>query len=308
MKRSEAARYARWSALTALLLLAITGGFYLHRQWVAHVEIRKAPPPLTEEKERQSIGLTLSKNEGDRTIFTVQASKSTDLKGLDISLLEEVKVTVFGKNGDRHDVIRTQSCRYAKADGSIQCSGIVQMDLQSAADAARGAAQPQNDGQVNLIHVETSGVTFERNSGQASTTQPVKFSFPNGDGEGMGATYFSDEGMLRLVKDVRITVRAGQSLPAGKKREAQGTEVTLQGSSLELGKQTRKVVLTGPATATTSAQQLSAGELTMLLDAEYRAESIVATPGIRGETPGVTSRGGEAATGTATLRANLLKA
>jgi lipopolysaccharide export system protein LptA len=308
MKRSEAARYARWSALTALFLVAITGGFYLRRQWIAHVEIRKAPPPLTEEKERQSIGLTLSKNEGDRTIFTVQASKSTDLKGLDVSLLEDVKVTVFGKSGDRHDVIHTQSCRYSKADGSIQCSGNVQMDLQSAADAARATASASSDAPANVIQVETSGVTFERDSGQARTTQPVKFSFPNGQGEGIGATYFSDQGMLRLMKDVRITVRAAQSLPAGKKKEAPGTEVTLEGSSLELGKQTRNVVLNGPATATTGTQQLSAGELTMILDGHYRAESIVAAPGNQGETPEVTSRGGAGATGTATLHADLLKA
>lgn len=90
MKRSEAARYARWSALAALVLAAITGTIYLKRQWVAHVEIRRAPPPLAQDKERQSIGLTLSKNEGDRTIFTVEASKSTDFKGKDISLLEDV--------------------------------------------------------------------------------------------------------------------------------------------------------------------------------------------------------------------------
>src|SRR5277367_511376 len=120
MKRSEAARYARWSALTALTLLSITGAAYLRRQWVAHVERVKAPPPLTEEKERQSIGLTVSKNEGERTVFTVKASKSTDLKGQDISLLEQVEVTNFGKLGDRHDVIRSHSCRYAKTTGGIE--------------------------------------------------------------------------------------------------------------------------------------------------------------------------------------------
>ena len=137
MKRSEAARYARWSAWTALLLAFITGGIYLRRQWVAYVEKKQAPPPLAANQERQSIGLTISKNEGDRTVFTVQASKSTDLKGQDISLLEEVKVTVFGKLGDRHDVIHTHSCRYEKTTGAIQCSGDVQIDLESAADAAR---------------------------------------------------------------------------------------------------------------------------------------------------------------------------
>ena len=306
MKRSEAARYARWSALTALLLAAITGGIYLRRQWIAHVEIKKAPPPLTADKERQSIGLTLSKGEGDRIIFTLQASKSTDLKGQDISLLEDVKVTVFGKLGDRHDVIHTQSCNYAKTDGSIQCSGDVQMDLQSAADAARKTAPGERG--ANVIHVETSGVKFDKTTGRVETSQPVKFTLPNGEGEGLGAIYFSEEGVLRLVKDVRINLRAMGPLVAGKNKDAPATEVELRGSSMDMGKLTRKVVLEGPATATTTTQELTAGVLTVLLDTRMRAQMLIAEPGTLGETPEVTSHAGKGPAGTGTLHADLLKA
>jgi lipopolysaccharide export system protein LptA len=303
MKRSEAARYARWSALTALFLAVVTGGFYLRRQWIAHVEIKKAPPPLTEDKERQSIGLILSKGEGDRTVFTLKASKSTDLKGQDISLLEDVQVTVFGKLGDRHDVIHTRSCKYAKTDGSIQCSGAVQLDLQSAADAARPSSP--GSGPVNVIHVETTSVTFDKKTSRAETIQPVKFTLPNGDGEGVGAIYFCEEGVLRLVKDVRITVRSMGPLTASKKKDQPATEVVLHGSSLEIGKLTRKVVLEGPATATTNTQQLSAGVLTVLLDEQMKARTLIAEPGKLGETPLVVARG---ETGPGTLTADLMKA
>jgi lipopolysaccharide export system protein LptA len=304
MKRSEAALYARWSALAALVLALVTGGIYLRRQWIAHVERTQAPPPLTGDKERQSIGLTLSKGEGDRTVFTLQASKSTDFKGQDISLLEDVKVTVFGKTGDRHDVIHTQSCRYSKSDGAIQCSGDVQMDLQSAADAER--ARGEDASKANVIHVQTSGVTFERGTGQAQTVQPVKFTFTNGEGQGVGAVYFSEEGTLRLVKDVRITVRPPATAAGTAKATAPSTkEVLLQGSSLELGKLLRKAVLAGPATATTSAQQLTAGEFTLLLDDQFRAHTIIAEPGSRGETPRLVSR---AKQDSETLAANEMRA
>jgi lipopolysaccharide export system protein LptA len=306
MKRSEAARYARWSALTALLLAAVTGGIYLHRQWVAHTEREKAPPPLAANQERQSIGMTLSNGEGAHTVFTVHASKSTDLKGEDISLLEEVQVTVFGKLGDRHDVIHSNTCRYAKASGGIECSGAVQIDLESAADAAR--AKENSSLKPNLIHVETSGVTFNRSSGQAVTVQPVKFTLPNGDGDGVGATYFSEEGVLRLEKDVRVTLKQTGPLAAGKKENAPPTDVVLRGSSLEMGKQSRKVVLAGPATATTRTQQLSAGEMTVLLDEQNRAQTLLAEPGKLNETPQVVAQGGRGPTGSGTLRANLMKA
>jgi lipopolysaccharide export system protein LptA len=317
MKRTEAARYARWSALAALVLAAATGVVYLKRRWDAHVEIRKAPPPLTEDKERQSLGLTLSKHEGDRTIFTVEASKSTDFKGQNISLLEDVKITVFGKTGDRHDVIHTQSCNYSKSDGGIQCGGNVKMDLQSAADAER--VKQKDAGPPNIIHVETSGVTFEKASGQARTTQLVKFTFTNGDGEGVGGIYFSDEGLLRLLKDVRITLRpteatqtagvsgqrSGAAKPQTSARQGLTKEVVLRGTSLEMGKQSDKVQLFGPATATTDKQELKAGEITALLDQQLRAKTLLAVPGSLGQEPELVMQG---AKGAQKLRADQMQA
>lgn len=303
MKRSEAARYARWSAILALTLAGITGGIYLDRRYVAIVEKRHAPPPLAQNEEKRSIALTFSKVDANRTVFTVQASKSTDLRGQDISLLEEVKITVFGKSGDRNDVIRTQSCRYAKADGAIQCDGSVVIDLQSAADAARDAEHPE--ARSNVIHVETNGVTFERATGRAQTVQPVKFSFVNGEGEGVGAVYFSEEGRLKLVRDVRITIQPTEEEGAGRKRQPRTREVVLRGSSLEMEKLARRIVLSGPATATTSEQELKAGELTLLLDPQFRAQNVVAVPGALGEIPQVTSQG---AKGPSNLQAEKLTA
>jgi lipopolysaccharide export system protein LptA len=305
MKRSEAARYASWSALAALLLASITGGIYLRRQWVAHMERTKAPPPLAENQERQSIGLTVSRGEGERTVFTVQASKSTDLKGADISLLEDVKVTVFGKLGDRHDVIHTQTCRYAKTNGGIECSGDVQFELQSAADAAR---IQKEGGKPNVIHVETSGVTFNAKSGKAETSQPVKFQMPNGDGDGVGGTYLSEEGILRLEKNVHVTLRQTGALAIGKKQDGPSSDVVLHGTSMEMGKKTRQVVLAGPATATTPTQELSAGQLIVLLDEQNRAQTLIAEPGKLNQTPELVAHGGKGPTGNGTMRADLMTA
>src|SRR5579859_1329862 len=142
MKRRDASRYARWSALLAFALAGITGGIYVQRLWVAHREKQNAPAPLPQNEEKQFTTLHFKKVEGDRTIFDLEASKSTDLRGQDISVLEDVKIKVFGKNGDRNDVIHTQSCRYSKTDGSIQCDGKVQFELQSAEDAAGGRQTP----------------------------------------------------------------------------------------------------------------------------------------------------------------------
>ena len=289
MKRSEAARYARWSALVAFVLAASTGGVYLKRQYTAHVEKKNAPPAPPRDVERQSSGITFSKGDGTRTIFTVQASKSTDFRGQDASLLEDVHITVFGKNGDRHDVIHTQSCQYAKADGGVQCNGEVQMELQSAADAER--IRQQSSAVPNIIRVETRGVTFEKATGRAQTVQPVKFTFPNGSGDGVGAVYSSEEGQLRLIRDVHLKMDASSVSKGAAKPSAAGSEVDIQGSSLEFGKSTHSILLFGPVTASTSAQQLTAGELFVSLDPAFRAQSLIARPGTLGQTPEVVSRG-----------------
>src|SRR5579871_1056280 len=216
MKRSEAARYARLSAILAFVLVGATGGIYLRRVWVSHVEKRNAPPPPPKDVERQSSGLTFSKGEGTHKTFTVHASKSTDFKGEDASLLEEVTVTVFGNTGERNDIIRSNSCRYSKTDGAIQCSGTVTMELQSAGDFEKAQKNPK--GVPNVVRVETSAVTFEPSKNQAQTVAPVKFVFPNGSGTGLGAVYSSEAGHLRLIRDVHLKLRPTPETPDGAKK------------------------------------------------------------------------------------------
>src|SRR5215475_8457483 len=276
MKRSDAARYARWSALLALALAGVTGVFYVQRLWVAHRERQNAPAPLPQTEEKRLTTLNISKVEGTRTIFSVQAGKSTDLRSQDISLLEDVKILVNGTNGDRHDVIHTQSCRYSKADGSIQCEGNVQFELQSAEDAARAEKNPV--AKPNVIHIDTTGVTFERSTGRAQTVQPVQFSFTNGNGEGLGAVYQSEEGQLRVIRDVHIRVQPAPQ-QAGKKQGGPASQVDIRGASMELDKTKHSVVLAGPASAVSSQQQMTGGEFRMMLDAEFHAQELIALPG-----------------------------
>ncbi|MGB2626270.1 MAG: hypothetical protein WAK20_05745, partial [Candidatus Acidiferrum sp.] len=70
MKRSEAARFARLSALLAFILAGITGGIYFQRKWVAHRETKKAPPAPPLDVERQSSGITFSQGDGERIVYT----------------------------------------------------------------------------------------------------------------------------------------------------------------------------------------------------------------------------------------------
>jgi lipopolysaccharide export system protein LptA len=293
MKRSEAARYARWSAGVALLLAGITTAVYVQRGWKRHIETKKAPPATPRDVTRLSSGLTFSKVEQNRTIFTVQASRSTEYKDMDASLLEDVKITIFGKTGERHDTIHTQSCQYGKEKGDIVCSGEVQIDLQSAADAEHAAANPK-ELPAKIVHVETRGVTFDRASGIAKTSQRVLFHFPGGSGEADGVEYNSEEGMARLLGDVRMAL-ARLTLRRAKgaiNRDAATEEVHVKGTRLDFGRSTRMMHLIGPSEVDTRGQRLTAGEITLALDLAFHAERLMATAGSNAERPELTSQGG----------------
>jgi lipopolysaccharide export system protein LptA len=292
MKRSEAAKYARWSALAALLLASVTAAVYFERKWVAHREKANAPPPAPKDVTRLSSGLTFSQGDGNRTIYTVEASKATDFKDNGASLLEDVKITIFGKTGERHDIIHTRSCQYDKANGDIVCSGEVTLDLASAADAERaaknpGAAPPQK------VHAQTQGVTFNRATGISHTDQFVKFAFPNGTGEAVGMEYHSEQGALRLLRDVRLSLAPPRiGTPGEKKTKSDPQEsVRVKGSSLDFERDSKTMHLHGPVEADSRTARLLAGELTLTLDQAFRAEKLLATRGSNGKKPELDSNG-----------------
>ena len=292
MKRSEAAKYARWSAAAALLLASLTAGVYLQGKWVAHTERKKAPPPAPKDVTKLTNGITFSKVAGNQKIFTVEASKVTDFKDREASLLEEVKITIFGRTGERHDTIRTHSCQYEKVSGSILCNGEVQLDLESAADAERAAKNPETSAEQKA-HVETRGVRFNRATGMAETDQPVKFNFPNGNGNAVGVEYHSEEGLVRLLRDVRLSLKPPGNGVAGKNRLKMNTQepVTVTGKSLDFGRDSRTMHLYGSVEAQTHAARLLAGELTLTLDPAFHAEKIVASAGTSGNKPEIQFQG-----------------
>jgi lipopolysaccharide export system protein LptA len=300
MKRSEAARYARWSATLALLLALATVAVYVRHKAMARVQKRRAPPAAPLNVERQSNGLTFSKVDGDRKIFTVEASKSTEFRNQEASLLEEVKIIIFGQQGDRHDVIRTHSCQYAKGTGAINCSGAVQIELETAAQAELAKKRGAEETAGPMGHVETRNVTFDQASGTARTGERVTFKFPEGSGEAMGVEYNSQLGTMKLLHDVKMTlIQSGG--PAG----TSGQEVHVIGASLDFDRDTRLLYLEGPAHAQTQTAQLDAGEMTLNLDEDFRAQKLLATAGVHGTRPHAVS---SAASGPLELTADVLTA
>jgi len=304
MRRSQAANYARWSAAAALLGAALTTGVYLKREYTRHIERQNAPPAAPVNVDRQSTRLTFSKGEATRTIFTVEASKSTDFKGLNASDLEGVKVTIFGKDGDRHDTMETHSCRYSKDSGNFDCAGDVEITLMSKEEWEAMRTRSPAVGHQELagtMKVEAHGMTFNRASGEAKTDQHVWFTFASGSGEGVGATYNSDQGTLHLLHQVRlkldrpVSAKAKASTAASSRVPDRGSNrepVDVTGSRLDFDRDAGTLYLSGPAEAHTHSERLTAAAFLLKLDADFRAKCLVAKRNGQQDLPEFTAANG----------------
>ena len=286
MRNSEARRYARWSAGVAGLLAVVVTGVYLRGLWVAKQAEKKAPPAVPAAVEQRSNEFSFSKVQGQRTIYTVKASRTTEFKEGSRNLLEDVSITVYGKKGERNDTLRTRACDFISSTGKIGCAGEVQISLQP-----RGAA-PAN---AKAIQVVTSGISFDRNSGQVRTDKPVTFRWPAGEGRAVGVQYDSNDGTLRLERSVEMTLTVSppglhsRGLPLGtqgKQAEpapAQGTEeppekaVHVTGDSMMFRRGVRAVQILGAVHAQQTTHELMAESLLLELDESFHARRLVAS-------------------------------
>ena len=108
------------------------GGVSARNAWLAQQAEKKAPPAVPATIEQRSNEFSYSKVEGQRTIYTVRASRTTEFKEGSRNLLEDVSITVYGKKGDRNDTLRTRACDFISDTGKISCAGEVQISLQAA--------------------------------------------------------------------------------------------------------------------------------------------------------------------------------
>src|ERR1700683_2916209 len=106
MRNSEARRYARWSLAAAGMVAVAVAGVYARNVWLARQAAKKAPPAVPPTIEQLSNEFSYSKVDGQRTIYTVRASRATEFKEGSRNLLEDVSIVVYGQKGARNDTLR----------------------------------------------------------------------------------------------------------------------------------------------------------------------------------------------------------
>jgi lipopolysaccharide export system protein LptA len=261
LRNWEAARYARWAVIAAGVVVLAVAGVYVERAFLAARAWRAAPAAVPASVERESAQFTFSKVEQDRTLFTIRASHATQFRDQDRALLEDVWITIYGPDGSRNDNIHTRECSYEPLSGMARCKGEVNIDIETAKPAPGEPA-------AKTLELKTSNLSFNRNTGEASTPAPVEFRFPAGQGRGVGVAYSTHDSIVRVEHAVEFDLAASE--------RTGGLPVTASGSSLEVHTKNRAIVLQGPAIVRQGNRELSADRISVELDENNRARRAVA--------------------------------
>ncbi len=264
MRNREAARYARWAASAAGLAALAVAGVYVNRSISRARALRLGPAAVPATVAQQSDQFSFSKVDQNRTLFTVRASHLTQYKNQNRALLQDVWITIYGRDGSRNDNIHTHECNYELDGGVVHCEGAVEIDV----DAAKPAAGPAIAATSPALRVKTSDLAFNRDTGEASTAAPVQFSFPGGQGRGIGVSYSTSNSIVRVQRAVEFDFTASP--------KTGNMPVSATGSSLAIDRNQRQVVLDGPAIVREGARELVADEIAVDLDDNDRARDVIA--------------------------------
>jgi lipopolysaccharide export system protein LptA len=283
MRTTEATRYARWSAGIAVVLVIVVACVYGARDWQSRQARKKVPAAVPSTVEQRSAGFTFSKVVGDRTEFTVRASRATEFVEGGRSLLEDVWITAYGGAGERFDNLHTRACDYLTASESISCAGDVQIDLDRAGDRHAAAGQARQDADSKLVRVATSHVSFDHKTGLATTDQPASFRFSQGEGQGVGFRYEAQQGEIQLLSAVQLALHGAN--PADHVSQTAMQMLNLSGSSMTFERDRRLIHVLGPVHAHQANFDLVCGKLDVELDEHMYAHRLIATedPELQGD-------------------------
>jgi lipopolysaccharide export system protein LptA len=208
----------------AVLLLAATVAFLAIGKWKNPLKSSDLPKKLGIGIETDSNGVTFSHALGGHSQFKIHASRVQQLKEGN-ALLHNVQIELYGEDGNLVDRIEGNEFEYNQKDGDAVASGPVEITLMRpgvapaiAPKATPNQVQPGKDTPLGTaaraaaagqVHVKTSKLHFNWNTGLATTDEHVDFLTTQGTGSSTGAIYDSKGGHLVLERDVALHTQRG---------------------------------------------------------------------------------------------------
>jgi lipopolysaccharide export system protein LptA len=199
-------RLRRWLLVIAALFIAMVAGVYFYARMRERDVLKEIPNKLGIDIKQTANGFQFSKSDGKRTLFTVQASDLKQFKLDGSAELHNVSIILYGRDSSRFDQIYGSDFSYDKKSGNILGKGEVQIDLEANPAGQNGPDQGTPKELKNPIHLKTTDLVFNQNSGDAATAARVDFSTPQATGWAVGVQYSAKTKVLTLGSQVHVTL------------------------------------------------------------------------------------------------------
>ncbi|MGD0215100.1 MAG: LPS export ABC transporter periplasmic protein LptC [Terriglobales bacterium] len=268
-------RLRRWFAVIAILMIATVAGMYFYAQWSVRNAVRALPAKLGLDIQQTAEGFSISKSSEGRTQFTVSASKAVQFKAGGLADLRNVKIVIYGKDASRFDQVSGDDFEYDPVSGNVTAKGRVLIDLEANPEGMKHTDQSPPEKNRAPLHLETDGLIFNKNTGDASATGKVEFQTPQATGSAVGVQYVAKTGTMTLLSAVVMTINRPQP-------------VHLNANHGVITKQPHQVVLT-TVHMTREQQEAWSDEATFFLREDDTVDHIVADGNVRSEIHGKAS-------------------
>jgi lipopolysaccharide export system protein LptA len=242
-------RRTRWLFLAAIVavIFAVSVSF-IKRKEILDREVQAHPKPLETGVEASSANWEHTEFKGDKKHYTVRARNFRQIKEPSVVELEGVELQLFRNDGEKSDLIRSESAQFDMAAKTLYSDGAVEITMGVPADG-----QPTG----RLLRIHGSGMHFESESGKATTDRPVTFGFDRGSGSAVGAEYDPTIHELHLLSRVALDWRG--KTPAAKPMHVEAEQAIYY-------EHDSKVVLYPTSSFTRDTLHMNAGRSDVLLD------------------------------------------
>lgn len=200
--------------VAGFLLLASLAVLLVSAKWKNLLIRHDLPQRLARNIQQEANGFTFVHAFGAHSQFRIHASREVQLRDNRVQL-HEVRIELYGEDGSRVDQIAGDTFDYDQKSGLAIAEGPVEMVLTRPPATAEGVSGKAN-GAAEVghapaqIHLKTSGVTFDQDTGLVATAQRVDFTMAQGSGSAVGAMYDSQNGHLTLDHAVELTTHRGR--------------------------------------------------------------------------------------------------
>jgi lipopolysaccharide export system protein LptA len=200
-----------WVLLLGGGLLAAIVLFLAYGRWQVRRFRHDKLAGLATTVQQSTDGFTHSESRGGHTFYTLHASKAVQFKSDGHAELHDVSITLYDAQGAPASRIYGSDFDWDPVNGVARAMGEVQIDFQgsTAPGAQAGKATSDDDVSKNTVHVKTSGLVFNKKTGQATTTEKLEFRLAEAAGSAMGASFDSQTGTLVLDADVAFNSSVG---------------------------------------------------------------------------------------------------